>query len=412
MRFINLDTWNEIFAVLLKNKLRTILTGLSVSWGIFMFIILLGSGNGLQNGVQSMFNTASHRLVVSAGKTTKAYNGFKEGREIKLNYNDVIVLKEEFAAINVICPAINMWFGNSLTYQKEMISCNMTGVFPERKIMSNFYITKGRNLNVNDIIETRKVIIINEYARKLLFKDSSAIGKYVLSGNMPLMVVGVFDSDNDWDKRNAWVYIPITLAQQIYNMGENVHFIDLNLHDISVAESKILEEKIRKRLSILHQFHPDDVSAINIQNIYEDFKKMMSLFYGIRIFILIIGLGTIIAGIVGVSNIMMISVKERTKEFGIHRAIGATPKDIISRVLMESLILTISAGYLGLLFGIAILEFVKSIIPSDSFFKNPEVDMQIALFSLATLVISGLIAGYIPAKRAASIKPIEALRDE
>jgi putative ABC transport system permease protein len=269
----------------------------------------------------------------------------------------------------------------------------------------------GRFLNKNDVDDFRKVVAIGRLVYEALFKNEDAVDKYIKIGGVPFKVIGVFN-DPGQDRDLQRVYIPISTAQRVFNMGLNIRTVCLNLETTSKEESLEVVDELTTELANRHKFDPEDNRAIFIFNSIENFKQFMDLFAGIRFFIWIIGVGTIIAGIVGVSNIMMIVVKERTKEIGIRKAMGATPWSIISLVLQESVLITAFAGYIGLVAGVGLLELVGSILPAHDYFANPEINLNIAISATVLLVIAGAIAGYVPAKKAASVKPVVALKDE
>jgi len=409
---IDRDKWQEIFSTISKNKLRTFLTGFSVAWGIFMLIILLGSGQGLQNGVQSQFgDDATNSLWVYSGQTTKAYKGTNAGRKIQFTNRDYDRTKTLDKHIDHI--AGRFYVGNKqISYKDNYGSYDIQAVQPAYKYLEKNEITQGRFLNRLDMENFSKVIIIGDVVRKDLFKNGvTAMGKYVEVGGIPFKVVGVFKVKGE-NRNMRKVYIPVSTAQRVFNGADRLNQVMFTVGDASVKDTRAIETKLRNEFAAFHHFDPTDQRAIRINNDLDNYQKVMNLFLGIRIFIWIIGIGTIIAGIVGVSNIMMIVVKERTKEIGIRKALGATPGSIVGLILLESVLITSMAGYIGLMVGVGLLEIVGKIIPPSEFFMNPQANIGIALIAMILLVVAGAIAGYIPARKAASIKPIEALRDE
>ncbi len=406
------DKWQEIFSTISKNKLRTFLTGFSVAWGIFMLIILLGSGQGLQNGVQHKFDDdAVNSLWIYARQTSKPYKGYNAGRQIRFTNNDYKRTKALDSHIDHITG--RFYVGSQITsYKNNYGSYDLRAVNPGFKYIENTKITEGRFLNKLDIKDFSKVVIIGNIVKKDLFKNGvDPLGKYVKIGNISFKVIGVFaDAGGEGEMRK--IYLPISTAQRVFNGGNRIHQIMLTVGNASLKQTKRIESEIRNNFALLHHFDPTDPRAIRINNNLENYKKVMNLFLGIRIFIWIIGIGTIIAGIVGVSNIMMIVVKERTKEIGIRKALGATPASIVSLILLESVTITSMAGYVGLMLGVGLLELTKKFIPPSDFFMNPQANISIAVSAIILLVVAGTIAGFIPARKAASIKPIEALRYE
>jgi putative ABC transport system permease protein len=409
---IDRDKWQEIFSTINKNKLRTFLTGFSVAWGIFMLIILLGSGRGLQNGVQHQFaDDATNSLWVYQGLTTKPYKGTNAGRKIQFTNADYGRTKRLDKHIDHISGRFYVG-SKTISYRNNYGSYDIRAVNPGHKYIENTEITQGRFLNPLDMKQYSKVIVIGDVVRKDLFKNGvNPLGKYIKIGNIPFKVIGVFtDAGGNGEMRK--VYLPVTTAQRVFNGGNRLDQIMFTVGNASLAQTKVIEKELRDKFAKVHHFDPTDRRAIRISNNLDQYQKVMSLFLGIRIFIWIIGIGTIIAGIVGVSNIMMIVVKERTKEIGIRKALGATPGSIVGLILLESVVITSLAGYLGLMAGVGLLELVSKYMPPSDFFRNPEANLSIALMAMALLVIAGAIAGFIPAKKASSIKPIEALRDE
>ncbi|MCD6659383.1 MAG: ABC transporter permease [Lentimicrobium sp.] len=395
-----------------KNKLRTFLTGFSVAWGIFMLMILLGSGNGLQNGVNKEFeSSATNTIWVWSGQTSLPYKGMKPGRNVQLVNEDYDEIKSKVQGIDKSSSRYNMWGSNTLAYKKQYGTFNVRNVYPDYAHIEKIKIVKGRFVNDPDIEQFRKVTIISTQVEEALFKGEDPMGKYISVNGVPFKVAGVFTDDDNRDDNMQTIYLPITTAQRVFSGDNRINTIALTVGDASVEESKQIEQDVKSKLAAIHKFDPADPRAIFTWNSLEEFQRFTRLFRSIEIFIWVIGFFTIIAGIVGVSNIMMIVVKDRTKEIGIRKAMGATPWSIISLILQESLIITSFAGYVGLVLGVVVLESVGSKIESQ-FFSQPSVDLRVALYSLLLLVLSGALAGFIPARRAAAIKPIEALRDE
>lgn len=408
----DIDKWQEIFSTISKNKLRTFLTGFSVAWGIFMLIILLGSGNGLENGVKEEFKgDAVNSIWVNSGQTSKPYKGLKPGRRIQFTNQDYEAIKK----VNYkehISSRFTIWENTTISYNNDHATYDIFVCHPDYGYLESLEVTKGRFLNDIDINEFRKSVVIGEIVEKELFKGEQAINKYIKVAGIPFKVVGVF-TDPGSERDMTRVYIPISTAQRIFNRGNRVGQISLTLGDATVAQSNITVDEIRHDLAQRHKFDPDDQRAIFIWNALENYKKFLNLFAGIRLFIWVIGVGTLIAGVVGVSNIMVVVVKERKKEIGIRKSMGATPNSIIGMILRESILITAFAGYFGLVMGVGLLELVSPLFnESRNFFKNPEVDLMVALSATLILIAAGAIAGFIPARKAASIKPVIALRDE
>ena len=407
----DLDKWQEIYSTISKNKLRTFLTGFSVAWGIFMLIFLLGSGYGLENGVRKEFeDDAANTLWINQGVTSMSYKGYKPGRFIQFrneDYDQTKTLKD----VEHISGRFTIWENNTLSYKNEYGSFDIFCIHPDYGVVESLYPTKGRFLNDIDVEEIRKVAALGKMVDEALFKGEDPLGKYIQVAGIPFKVVGVFD-DPGGDRDLSRIYIPISTAQMVFNRGNRLGTMSMTIGDASVERSQEMVEEIRKDFAQRHHFDPEDQRAIFIWNNVENYMQFMTLFANIRLFIWVIGIGTIIAGIVGVSNIMMIVVKERTKEIGIRKSMGATPGSIISLILQESILITAFAGYLGLVAGVGLLELISKNLPATDYFSNPEVNIHVALGATAILILAGAIAGFVPARKAASVKPVVALRAE
>lgn len=410
----DLDKWQEIFSTIRKNKLRTFLTGFSVAWGIFMLIILLGSGYGLENGVREQFKGgAVNGIWISSGTTSKPYKGLQPGREIRFTNADYDLVKNSVEGIDLISSRSWIWQNNTFAYKNKFGNFTISPCHPDYGLIKELEMLKGRFINDIDLEKTRKVVVIGEKIREALFMppDTVALGKYINISGVPFQVVGVFhDEGSDDEQRRA--YVPIYTAQKVFSGDNRINQVSLTTGDLGLERSNEMLEIIKRQLSAFHSFDPEDNRAINVWNKAEEYSRTMKLFAAIRLFIWVIGIGTIIAGVVGVSNIMLIVVKERTREIGVRKAIGATPASVVSLILQESILITGFAGYMGLIAGVFLLEMVSKYMPPNDMFANPEADFGIAVGATLLLVISGALAGLVPALRAARIKPIVALRDE
>jgi putative ABC transport system permease protein len=405
------DKWQEIFATIRKNKLRTFLTGFSVAWGIFMLIVLLGSGNGLQNGIEYQFQSdATNTLWLYPGSTTLAYKGMKAGRQINFTNEDYDFVKENIPGVEEISARYYYWQNRIISYKKKFGSFDLICVHPDMQLIEKIIIDQGRMLNQVDLVRRRKVVIIGLPVKEALFKKGeNPLGEYIKVNGVPFQVVGVFTDRNDRGQQR--LYLPISTAQMIFNGGNKINNLTITTN-FSVEESETLEQTLRTKLAKRHRFNSEDKSALYIGNTLREFKQFQNMFMGIKLFVTVIGLFTIIAGVVGVSNIMIIVVNERTKEIGIRKAIGATPWSVVFLIIFESVVITAFAGYFGLVTGIGLLEIVDKFMPASDFFRNPEVDFTIAVSATIVLVFSGLLAGLFPAIKAARIRPVLALRDE
>jgi putative ABC transport system permease protein len=408
---LDLGVWQEIFSTMRKNKLRTFLTSFSVFWGIFILMILLGSGKGLEKGVMHNFSDANNSIWLWGGRTTIANEGFNVGRQIRLKNDDLDFLKKHYEGLENLSGRIGLWGGRYTTnYKNNFGDFGIQAIHTGHQATEKLDLLKGRLLNYYDIDRRRKVAVIGRIASERLFKEEDPIGKHVNINGIPFLIVGVFTDIHDEETER--LYIPITVAQKTFSPGTNVGAITFTTGDASLEESELILKNIIKNLADKHGFNVDDQSALGSWNAFKEYNQMTSLFKGINIFVGIIGIFTLIAGIVGVSNIMLIVVKERTKEIGIRKALGATPGSIIGLIILEALIITSVAGYVGLIAGVALLEVIANAMPASDFFRNPGVNFNIAIGAALLVVIAGMLAGYVPAKRASKIKPIVALRDE
>jgi putative ABC transport system permease protein len=412
----NIERWQEIFEAISKNRLRTFLTGVSVASGIFILVILLGAGKGLQNGIEKQFeNDAEGIIEVWSNVTTKEYKGLNPGRQIQLRNSDYQLPSKKYnEEISKKSSTRNTW-GGTITYGKESGNYQFRGVDPDYLAIENATIIKGRFLNDNDLKNNEKVVAIGLKVKQDLFKESDPIGKIILVNDVNFKVIGVF-TDPSGEREESRVYMPMTTNQRAFGAGDKISGMMFVLnkkgnYDEALAQSKKFTEGIKELLKSKNIIAPNDDSAIGVYNSVEEAKQFYDLNLYIRLFFWWVGICTIIAGVVGVSNIMLIIVKERTKEIGIRKALGASPFSIISMILHESIFITTIAGFTGLLASLLLLEFVGPMVQSE-YFRNPEVDFSVALTTLVLLVFAGAVAGFFPAYRAAKIKPIVALRDE
>lgn len=412
----DLERWQEIFETLRKNKLRTFLTGLSVASGIFILVILLGFSKGIENGVKSQFEQdATNRISVWTGVTTKGYKGLNPGRYVQLKNSSFESVERKYDDYFEYRSKDYMIWGGTVTYKNESGNYRVRGTLPDNQFIENADIGYGRFVSQLDLDDKKKVAVIGNKMKKDLFKEEDPIDKNIQIFGVNFKVVGVF-YDPGGDREESQVYIPVTTAQQVFNAGDNIRNMSFtvkmaNNFDEAVAQSNAIAQGIEAQIKELHTVAPDDQSAVRVNNTLEEAQKIYSLIATIQAVFWFVGIGTIIAGIVGVGNIMLIIVKERIKEIGIRKALGALPMSIVSMILQEAVFVTIFAGLFGLIFGLGLLELVGPQIDSD-FIKYPQVDFNIALTTVFILVIAGAFAGFIPAYRAAKIKPIIALRDE
>ncbi len=411
-----MDGLQEILFTLRQNKLRTALTAFGVFWGIFMLILLLGAGRGMQNGVYSDFGSdVLDFIAVWSGTTSVAHQGRGIGRQISMTLDDVAAIKQQVAGVGVMSPE-SMRGGISVVYEGK------SGNYPVYGVPDHYFRVKdsipfdfGRKTNFLDEQQFRKVTTLGRNVADRLFGPGvDPVGKPVRVNGVVMTVVGVFYDKGSRGQDSERIYIPASTFQKLFGSGNYIGSIWLRPKP--GVDNFVLEQQVLDVLRQRHQVSAEDRRAIRSFNMAEPAKRINGLFMGINAFIWFVGLGTLMAGIVGVSNIMIITVKERTREIGIRKALGATPLTIVSTLLMESILVTSIAGYTGLVAGVGLIELIaqglKSSGASMSFFTNPEVDFQIALQAMVLLILAGALAGLMPALRAAKIMPIEAMRAE
>jgi putative ABC transport system permease protein len=406
----DLDRWREIFQSIRKNKLRSIMSGFTVAFAILLFTLLFGVANGLSNFFKSAFaDNAQNMMFVRVRKTTKPYKGLQTGRTIQLKNKDFNYITEKYRdKIEYESARINKNF--SIKYKNNANNYSVKAVHPDYQFLEKTSIEQGRYINKSDLRQKRKVIVIGRLIKKDLFGEKPAIGKRVNVNGSSFLIVGVF-SDEGGDNEERIGYIPVSTSQMMYGNNDYINQINLGYNrnlstDAAIAFGKKVEREMRQKLNI----HPEDQSALSIRNMAEANKFVSIIMFALYLIIAFIGSGTLIAGIIGISNIMIFVIKERTKEFGIRKALGAKPSSVVAMVVQESILITTIAGYIGLSIGTYILSLIGNSLEKKYFIKDPSVQPEIVLLATITLILSGLIAGYIPAKRAASIKPIVALR--
>jgi putative ABC transport system permease protein len=414
----DIDRWQEIFDTIHKNKLRTFLTGLSVASGIFILVVLLGFGSGMENGVRKEFEAdATNRIWVWTQTTTKEYKGLNPGRRIRMKNGDFEHLNSNFKdKIEYRSGVFRVSWGTTINYKKESVSYGIHGIYPNYQMIENQEMIAGRFVNQSDLDNQSKVIIIsNKVAKELLKGVEDPINEYVKINGINFKVVGVF-SDLGGEREEDRVFLPFTTAQNVFNGQDRLNNIAFTVKpertfDKSVEVSNQFADQIRSYLKESHSVAPEDNSAINVYNSLEEAKRFFTLTENIAFFFWFVGICTIIAGVVGVSNIMLINVKERTREIGIRKALGAKPWSIVGMILQESVFVTAVSGFAGLILSMGLLEIVGPNVEVD-YVVNPSVDFSIAMTMVIVLIVAGAIAGFFPAWRAANIQPIEALKDE
>lgn len=408
----NRDIWKEIFETIQKNKLRTFLTGFTVALGILIFVSLFGLGNGLKNTFQKFFgDDATNTFYVFRGRTTLPYKGYKANRQIEFDNDDVADIKKDFVMfLDYITPRINR---NSLVkYKEESDNYNIRGVGPAHLFAEKTIIMKGRYINNLDVEEKTKYAVIGRLVERDLFKGTGGLGKYVDVGGSSFKVIGVFQDDGG-DNEERRIYIPYTTRQLIEKNTDKIDQIIIGFKpEIGYTGAMAFEKSLNKYIRNKKVISIKDPNGIFIRNVADQLKQNQSFAGALQLIISCIALAVIISGIIGISNIMLYVVKERTKEIGIRKALGATPKNVKGTILLESIFITTIFGFIGMLLGIAILNSIGDSMEEDYFITNPYIDTGVAIFATVLLIVCGSIAGYIPARRAARIKPIVALRDE
>ncbi|TYB72203.1 ABC transporter permease [Bizionia gelidisalsuginis] len=405
------DLWREIFQSINMNRTRTLLSGFTVTFAILLFAILFGITNGLTNTFDEAFkDDATNSIFINSGRTTQANKGLQAGRQIQFKNEDYDYIKKEFGD-KVQFITARVYKNVNASFQNEKNSYSVRAVHPDHQYLENTKVTQGRYINQLDLNENTKVVVIGRLVENDLFLKTTAIGKYINLNGIQYKVVGVFEDDGG-DNEERLIYMPISTAQQIYGNNDYIDQINLTYnpamgYDQAIAFSGLLTKKLKDRFSVAES----DQRAVRVRNLANEAKGINQMTTGLGMIVLVIGFGTLIAGVVGISNIMIFIVKERTKEIGIRKALGASPKSIVSIILMESIFITVIAGFLGLVIGMGVLELVGPSL-EKFFIKDPKVSLSLVVSATVTLIAAGGIAGYLPAKKASKIKPIVALRDD
>ncbi|MFV0566382.1 MAG: ABC transporter permease [Flavobacteriaceae bacterium] len=407
----DLDLWREIFQSINKNRTRSLLSGFTVAFAILLFAILFGIANGLKNTFNEAFGTdANNSIVIYPGTTSKAYQGMQVGRRIQFKTDDRNFILDEFGdKVQYITSKVNR--SSFVSYRGEESTYEVRGVYPEYMFIENNKVEEGRYINYNDIQNRTKVVVIGKTVENDLFLKEKPLGKYINIGGIQYKIVGVF-TDDEGDSEERVIYMPITTTQFVYGNNDYVDMMHLTYNpemnsDEALSFGNAIVSKLKQRFSVAGS----DQRAIRIWNMAEGTKQIDIMTASLTVIILVIGFGTLIAGIVGISNIMIFIVKERTKEIGIRKALGATPRSIVLIIILESIIITAIAGYVGLLIGMGVLELVGPSLETY-FIKDPGISTSLVVSATITLIVAGAIAGYLPAKKASQIKPIVALRND
>ncbi|PCI00316.1 MAG: multidrug ABC transporter ATP-binding protein [Flavobacteriaceae bacterium] len=412
MRFLfDSDTWQEIFSSIKKNKTRTGITIIGVMWGIFLLVVLLGAAKGIENKFNSLFGDfATNSVFIWSSQTSMPFKGFQEGKPVRLKLGDVEKIKNEIEGIDLIAPRSQ---GSGLVIRKfQSGTFSVSGDFPVLNKIQNKNMLSGRFINTKDIKEKRKVCVIEEEIYKQLFeKDEEAIGELISINGINYKVVGIF-KESETIRLGDNIHVPFTTFQQVYNRADNISWMIVTGSDTSDIEQ--IEKDAKLILKNLHNVHPKDKRAFGGMNLGKMFEKVTEFLLGMQFLTWFVGIATLIAGVFAIGNILLITVKERTNEIGIRRALGAKPWEIKRQIILEAVFLTSFAGVLGIILGGGALMLIDTFIAQspESPLKNPTVDIPVILIAAATLVVLGTLIGLIPAHTAVSIKPIDALREE
>lgn len=407
---IDWDKWQEIFDSINKHRLRTILTAFGVSWGIFMLVLLLGAGQGLQNGVSHNFaGDATNSLWINSGRTSLPFNGLKEGRQIALTNEDYEFLWDQFSQIESLSGKYFLRGSKTVTYNGVTRSYSVQATHPDGQVIESLEILSGRFYNDRDMREHRKVAVIGQYVKQELFGDEDPEGQNITIDATNYKVIGVF-YDKEGEQTMRRIYLPMSTVQKVYSAFDKMDQLVVVTGDLSEEDMSVLEASVKTSFSQRKKFDKDDPQALRIYNRARDYQSFMSLMNAIKGLMWFVGIFSIVAGVIGVSNIMLIIVKDRTKEIGIRKALGATPSSIVGMIFQESIFITGVAGYLGLGAGIAVLALLQGI--ESEFFRRPEINIWIAIGATMILVLAGAMAGLLPALQAARINPVTAIKSE
>jgi putative ABC transport system permease protein len=412
----SLDRWQEVLSTLARAKLRSALTAFAVAWGIFMLVVLLGMGTGLRKGAESQFaDDAANSVWIWGGSMSQPYQGLPVGRRISFANQDYDNLRRLDGIEHItgrFFPGGPRGFGGDLSMRvgAKTQSFDLRSVHPDHLYLEKTTVISGRYINEADIVEKRKVAVVGWPVAEFFWRTRDVVGRSIDIGGVTFQIVGVFDDKGSEDEARM-VYVPVTTAQLAWNGGDRLMALMFTVGDRSVAETEALLDEVKTKLAERLRFSPNDPQAIRVRNNLEQYQSFQQIFWIIEVFVAAMGIATLIAGVIGVANIMLITVKERTKEIGIRKALGAPPRSIVTTILQESVFLTAAAGYLGLVAGVATLSAVAALMPANDFFGDPHIDFNVAIYANIILVVSGALAGFFPAYAAARVSPVEAMRD-
>jgi len=410
------ERWSEIWMTLSRNKLRSGLTMFGVFWGIFMLVIMLGMGQGLNNGVMGGFQGwATNSFFIWTQSTSLPYAGFKRGRQFDFDNGDIAAIRA-VQGVDKVAPRLQLGGyrgANNVSYKDKNGGFSVNGDMPDVLLFKASTISQGRFLNAKDIRDERKVCVIGPQVVKTLFGAEDPLGKYIRIQGVFFQVVGLHvpqANAMDDEGEGSTIFIPFSTFQKAFNSMNTVHWFSVSAKP--GTQASVVQDRVKRMLSKRHKVDPADPLAFGGFNMEEMYQQMNMLFLAISALSWFVGILTLLAGIIGISNIMLVIIKERTKEIGIRRSIGARPGNITGQIMLEAMTLTFIAGYFGLVAGIGVLQLINGMQIESGFFKNPEVGLSTAVVALGILIASGLIAGWIPARRALAIKPVDALRAE
>lgn len=408
---MSLDGLRETLEALARHKLRAALTALSVAWGIFMLVLLIAAGNGLRRGVEHDFrDDAQNSIWLRRGRTSLPHEGHAPGRRVLFQNSDLEAVARHVPGVERLTARFYLRGGVAVSRGNASSSFDLRGCHPDHQFLERTIITHGRFINDLDLQERRKVAVISHQIRQALFEEGEeALGAFINVRGANYQVVGLYEDQGRASELRK-IYVPVTTAQLVYHGGNEVHQIMYTTGAASLAESRVMERQTRELFARRHHFDPSDRRAVRISNNLARFQKLMDIFDLIRSFVWVVGLGTLVAGIVGVSNIMIISVQERTLEIGVRKALGATPASVIRMVLGEALLLTSVAGYAGLAAGMALVELVRVYLPENKYLRDPSVDVRVGVVAMLLVVLAGALSGLLPALRAARVRPVVAMR--
>jgi putative ABC transport system permease protein len=416
MHWISGDSFIEIYSVVKKNKLRTFLTGFSVAWGIFMLVLLMGSSKGLQNSIEEDFKDWNKNgLWVWPGKTSRIFKGQSPGKKVMLYDEDTKILSTQINAVEHASSVIQLSEeGIRINFKNKYALAELKAVQPDYNQIELKKIVEGRFINILDERDSRDLIVISSHVRDVLFGSRQACGKIISVGGAPFKVAGVFE-EKLHDKSLSSVFIPMSTARKKYTRNNEIHLMAFSVkhpyHAGIQDQNGEVIKRIRKRVAARNNYSLYDPTALNIFDVSESVVMVSNIFKGLRIFIWTICFMTLLSGIIGISNIMIVTVNERIREIGIRKAIGATPWSIVSSIVMETVVITFMAGFGGLLFGVFTVHRLFGLLPSVEYFKNPSVDIRLAFSATIILVIAGTVAGMVPAIKASSVNPVDALKN-